>query len=383
MADEKQKPSTISPDQFNAVVAELQEQKAKVAALEEALSADPQPFGETVTTKAPKKPALSGDTFKVAGSTYKVKYPVINHNGKEIRESDILGNKKLQEELATKHPNVLTKVAAFLLFLFAFGTTAQASTVTINSYGAEVVATGFTTREFYPLQDLLIVTRPSTDAFEIQVAETRSKIWGGDIDSVTISGASTDGDKWAFLGTVMLQASTTNGYICWLGRNNLNFSYKASNNRMTVKWGRNQQPLWFGHIDSLKANRTSVTLAYTRLLNRYRANDFLPSTSAATIAAGAAAGSSPTVSVTGDAYSGTISVTTGTTATTGTLATVTLKITAATGTRVSLTATNNNSIAHAVRTRASGTTTTLVLTVPTTALSDATAYTWDYKVVPY
>lgn len=379
MADEKVK---MTPEQFDALERRLAVAEAKLAAQEEAAAEQPQPFGgEAVSSKAPKKPVLSGDTFKVGGATYKVKYPVIHHKGKNITESDILEDKKLQEELVKNHPGVLVKLAALLLLLFALAAPVQASTVTINPYGAEVVTT--TSREFYPLQDLLIITRPSTDAFEIQTAATRGKIWGGDIDSVTISGASTDGDKWAFLCTVMLEATTTNGYICWLGRNDLVFSYKASNSRMTVKWGSNQQPLWFGHIDSLKANRTSVTLAYTRLLNRYRANDFLPSTSAATIAAGAAAGTSPTVTATGDAYSGSISVTTGTSATTGTLATVTLKITAATGTRVVLTPTGNNSTLHVARWRASGTTTTLVITVPTTALSDATAYTWDYHTVPY
>lgn len=386
MADEKNKPAAISAEDFEALKARLDLAEAKLAAQEEALAEQPDYNTEAVTTKTSSKPKLSGETFKVGNDTYRVKYPVIVHNSKNISEADILADKELQKDLVANHPGVLQKLAAFLLFLFAFNL-AQASTVTVSANGAEVVATGYTTREFYALQDLMFIHRASTDGFEIQVTETRSKIWGGDIDSVLVTGISNDSAgavaKRAFFRTLMLEATTTNGYRVFIGRNNLEYYFKTSNNRLDVKYSRNKQPLWFGHIDSLKCNGTSATLAYLRTLNRYRAQDCLPSTSVATIAAGAAAGSSPTVSVTGDAFSGSISVTTGTSATTGTLATVTLKITAPTGTRISLTGTNDNTCLHAVRWRGSGTTTTLVITVPATALSDATTYTWNYAVVTY
>lgn len=276
------------------------------------------------------------------------------------------------------------KILTLLMPFFALS--AFASTVTINANTAEVVATSFKTRDFYQLQDLLVIYRTSNEAFELQSCETRSKIWGGDIDSVTISGASTVAAKLAFLRTLMLEATTTNGYRVFVGRKDIAFNYASTTNRIDLKYGSNKQPLWFGHIDSLKIGSLSSAtqkLAYLRVLHTWRSQDCLPSTTAATIAAGSAAGTSPTVSVSGDAFKGSISVTTGTTATTGTLATVTLGITAPTGTRVFLNPTNNNSIAQVVRTRGTGTTTTLVLTVPATALSDATAYTWDYTVIPY
>lgn len=377
MADEKTK--TVSAADFEVL-------QAKLAALETAIAEQPN-YGtvgaEAVSTaKAEAKPALSGEAFAVGGDKYKVRYPIIVLDGKQIGEKDILGDKNLQKRIVDKHPGLLVKLTSMLLFLFAFSA-AQATTVTINANTAEVVTTSFKKREFYNVQDMLIIYYATTEAFEMQVAETRSKVFGGDIDSVTITGASTAAAKLAFLRTILLEATTTNGYRVFMGRSNLEFYYAAATNRIDVKYGRNKQPLWFGHIDSLKANGTSTTLAYLRAINRYKAQDCIPSTNVATIAAGAAAGTSPTVTVTGDAYSGSISVTTGTSATTGTLATVTLKITAPTGTRVTLNPTNNNSIAHVVRTRGTGTTTTLVLTVPTTALSDATAYTWDYTVVPY
>lgn len=386
MADEKNKPAAISAEEFEALKARLDLAEAKLAAQEEAILEQPNYGDEAVTSKKPAKAQLSGEPFKVDGAQYKVKYPVISHQGKKITEADILASEDLQKDLVANYPGVLQKLAAFLLFLFAFNF-AQASTVTITPNGAEVVATGYTTREFYQLQDLMFIHRASNDAFEIQVTESRSKVWGGNIDSVLVTGISNDSagavSKLAYFRTMLLEATTTNGYRVFIGRNNLEFYFKTSTNRLDVKYSRNKQPLWFGHIDSLKCNGSAATLAYLRSINRYKAQDYLPSTSVATIAAGAAAGSSPTVAVTGDAYSGSISITTGTSATTGTLATVTLKITATTGTRISLTPTNAGATLHFLRVAAAGTTTTLVISVPATALSDATAYTYNYTVVPY
>lgn len=328
--------------------------------------------------KAPTRPVV-----EIEGAQYEFKAAEFVVDNRLVKAEEVAADESKLLALFAAAPGIFRKISALLLFVLFALSTAQASTVVINAYEAEVVATAFKNREVFPLQGLVMFYKSSTDALEIQTSGNRSKIWGGDIDSLTISGASTTAAKLAFLRTLMLESTTTNGYRYFIGRENLRFYYTTATSRVEVKYGSDRQALWTGHIDSLKCNGTTATLAYLRLLNRYRAQDCLPSTSVATIAAGAAAGSSPTVSVTGDAFSGSISVTTGTSATTGTLATVTLKITAPTGTRVTLNATGNNSLAHAVRTRATGTTTTLVLTVPTTALSDATAYTWDYTVVPY
>lgn len=339
--------------------------------------------GDAVTNTKRGKLAPSGETFKVGKDEYQMKYPRAYVDGKYVDEKDVVSDKARREELVKSNPGLFRKLGMVVVILFAFVMGASATSVTITPTTAEVITT--TTRSLYRLQDLLIIYRASTDAFEVQEAETRSKVWGGDVDSVTISGVSTTANKLAYLRTLMLETTTTGGYRCFIGRNDIQFFYNTSTNRLDLKKGRNKQPLWFGAADSLQSGPSGAAakIAYLRLVNRWRAQDVLPTTSVATIAAGAAAGSSPTVSVTGDAFSGTISVTTGTTATTGTLATVTLKATAPTGWHCVVKATSTTGIVQEPRVKASATTTTLVLTVPTTALSDATAYTFEYVCVPY
>lgn len=367
-------------DEKDTIIADLE---ARLSALEEMAVASPEGSGQAITTAKKKAVQLSGETFSVEGKKYQVVYPQWQVGGITITEENLLADKTMQKALVSSGSKLVKLVGMLLLFLFAFSFTAKAGIV-INPYAVEVYTP--TKKDFFALQDLMIIYRASTDAFEVQTASTRTKVWGGDVDSVVIAGASTTALKLAYLRTLMLETNTTGGYRVFLGRNNLDFNYNSSTKRLDLKSGSNKQPLWFGSIDSLLSGPTgtSAKLAYIRLLNRWQAQDCLPTTSVATIAAGAAAGSSPTVTVTGDAFSGSISVTTGATgATTGTLATVTTKITAPTGTRVVLWPTGDNSILHNVRVKASGTTTTIVLAVPATALASATAYTWDYMVVPY
>jgi hypothetical protein len=356
--------------------------EARLAALEEIAVSAPENTGQAITTK---KTAikLSGESFTVEGKKYQAVYPRWKDAGQTITEEMLLADKKLQKSLVESGSKLVRMLGAFIFLMFAFSFSAQATSITINPYSVEVLTK--TNRDLYQLQEMLIIYRSSTDAFEVQMAETRSKIWGGDVDSVTISGASTTAAKLAYLRTLMLEATTTGGYRVFIGRNSIEYYYNTSTSRLDLKYAKNKQPLWFGSVDSLQSGPSGASgkLAFLRLINRWRAQDCLPTTSVATIAAGAAAGTSPTVSVTGDAFSGSISVTTGTTATTGTLATVTLKITAPTGTRISIDPANSNACLHVARWYAAGTTTTLVITVPTTALSDATAYIWNYNVVPY
>lgn len=364
----------------SALLARLDSLEAQLAAQGEMIANTP--TAET-PAKASKKITLKGETFKVGGIKYRLKFPVIHHGGKNYTEDEVLESPTLQKELVEGGFGVIEKAVMILLMLFAFTFSAQATSVTINPYSVEVLTT--TKRDLYPLQEMLIIYRASTDAFEVQTAETRSKVWGGDIDSVTISGASTTAAKLAYLRTLMLESTTTGGYRVFMGRSNLEFNYNTVSKRLDVKYGKNKQPLWFGVADSLQSGPSGAAnkIAYLRLLNRWAAQDVLPTTSVATIAAGAAAGSSPTVAVSGDAFSGTITVTTGTSATTGTLATVTLNAKAPNGWRVIVKATGDNSILHELRVKASATTTTLVLAVPTTALSNSTAYTFDYWTIPY
>lgn len=98
----------------------------------------------------------------------------------------------------------------------------------------------------------------------------------------------------------------------------------------------NDQVLWFGLIDSLQVTNVSGSsnkLAYLRATaNRKFETGILGSGVQATVAAGAALGTSPTVAIVGDAISGEVTFTTGgSTTSTGVLFTVTFPTTAPTG----------------------------------------------------
>lgn len=364
---------------------ELNTLKARLDALEEIVANAPAPTPEGQQAVTAKKPKLkvTGEPFTVSGKKYQAIFPKWFEDGKAVTEEALLSDKDMQKRLVESGSKLVKLVGALLLMLFAFASPAAATSVTINQHTAEVITT--TTRSLYKLQELVLIYRASTDAFEVQQAETRNKLWGGDVDSVTISGASTTAAKLAFLRTLMLEATTTGGYRVFVGRSDVEYFYNTSTNRLDLKYGKNKQPLWFGAADSLQSGPSGAAakVAFLRLINKWRSQDCLPTTSVATIAAGAAAGTSPTVTVTGDAFRGSITVTTGTSCTTGTLATVTLKITAPTGTNPVITPASDAATLHVARWKCTGTTTTLVITVPATALSDATAYTWNYHVDTY
>jgi len=387
MAEEQKDPAAKNALTPEDKLAKLEEQNkvlsAKLDALEAVVSA-PEPAAKEAVAKGKPEVKLSGESFEIKGTKYVVRYPWFMHKGTRHTEADVLANSGLQNELVDGGFGVIKKLAVMLMLMFAMSAPTFATSITLNINTAEVIST--TKRDFYALGDLMVIYRTSNDAIEFQTAQTRTKVWGGDIDSVTISGITTVANKLAYLRTLMLEATTTNGYRVFLGRNDLDFNYTIASNRLDIKHSKNKQPLWFGSIDSVQIGALSgsaAKLAYLRSIYKWEGKDCIPTATAATIAAGAAAGSSPTVAVTGDAYSGTISVTTGTTATTGTLATVTLKITAPNGIRVAANPTSNGSILHVSRVKITGTTTTIVVAVPVTALSDATSYTWDYQVVPY
>ena len=101
-------------------------------------------------------------------------------------------------------------------------------------------------------------------------------------------------------------------------------------------------------------------------------------------AAGAAAGSSPSATIVGTGTDFRVTLTTGTTATSsGVLFTVTLPVTYPTGTIVTVTNGDSDSAAHAVRVFTTSTTSTVVLNATASALSDATAYIWNFHVAGY
>lgn len=101
-------------------------------------------------------------------------------------------------------------------------------------------------------------------------------------------------------------------------------------------------------------------------------------TAAPAIAAGAGAGTSPTVSVSGTDASGEVSVTTGTTPAAGLLATLTWVTAYSSAARVVLCATN--AAAAALQPHSAGTTTTGTVSVAV-APAASTLYTFAYVVV--
>lgn len=268
---------------------------------------------------------------------------------------------------------------------------ATASTVTINAFSVEVVATSSVTRTFYKTSDLLFIYRSSTDAFEIQYKQTRAKMWGGDLDSVTVTGQSTTtaAAKFTVLRLYMLETTTTTGYRSFIGRDNIKFIYKTSTNRLDIQDARNSQPLWFGNSDSLHV--TGVTGATAKLawlrtvVNRTFETGILSGGRPATVAVGAAAGSGATVTCTDcNEVTGLVTLTTGTTAlNSGVLFTLTFPNTAPNGARVIIQPNNTIAVTHALRVLGSETTTTGVQNAITTALTDATAYTYKYIRVSY
>lgn len=108
------------------------------------------------------------------------------------------------------------------------------------------------------------------------------------------------------------------------------------------------------------------------------------SASSPTIAAGAAAGSGPTVAASGTDLAGTVSVTTGTAPTTGILATVTFNVAFASAPRaIHLTPANSVSagVAADVFANVSNITTAHFTVDAATALTLSTAYQWYYLIV--
>lgn len=138
------------------------------------------------------------------------------------------------------------------------------------------------------------------------------------------------------------------------------------------------------HILDFLNNSNVVTAFFDKLAN-LSIPHLLGKTSAPSIAAGAGAGTSPTVSVTGSDLAGEITVTTGTLPT-GTNATiVTLTFTAAYGTAPSVVLTPSNAITAVLsgvtQTFVNSTTTTFLLKSGTTALTASTTYKWMYHVI--
>jgi len=275
----------------------------------------------------------------------------------------------------------------FLLILFAIvATAAQAQTIAITPSSLEVITTGAATRAFYDLDDVYI--RYKTGDVTVYDAATSRQLFTGDTSEVSVTGATHWGAKAAKLTTWYQHCTKTDGYRYWLPKRNSNIVYKTSGTTLKLVHAVTKNVMLETAIDSVKI--TGVTTA-SNILTYFRGQFFLegqrdrlalPSTP--TIAAGAAAGSSPTIAVAGTGTDFKITLTTGTTATnSGVLATVTLPVTYPTGVIATITNGDSDSAAHAVRVFTTTTAGTVVLNATATALSDATQYVWFVHVSGY
>lgn len=136
-------------------------------------------------------------------------------------------------------------------------------------------------------------------------------------------------------------------------------------------------PISFAKRSNGAASLYEIINSYLKLFptNKLVYNTASP---AATITAGAAAGTSPTVAVSGNKYAGQITITTGTTAATGVLATINLKVTNATANRVVLFPADADAAAAAAKVFVASTATGFTMNITGSALSDSTAHIWNY-----
>lgn len=273
----------------------------------------------------------------------------------------------------------------FLLFALAV-TTAQAQTVAITPSSLELIGTSAVTRSFYDLDDVYL--KYKTGTITIYEAATGSQIFSGDTSEVTVTSASHWGAKAAKLTSWYQHVTKTDGYRYWLPKRGLQMVYKTSDTSVKLVHGVTKKLLISTALDSVKISGvTTVSNILTYLRGQYFLEgnrDRLGIGAAPTVATGAAAGTSPTATIAGTATDFKVTLTTGTTAaSSGVLFTVTLPVTYPTGTIVTATNGDSDSALHAVRVFTTSTTSTVVLNATGAALSDATAYIWNFHVSGY
>lgn len=215
--------------------------------------------------------------------------------------------------------------AAFLLAALC----ANAQTLTITAGSAEV--SGAAKNQLYPLSSLYFEYNTSTDKFEAFQAETRDLVYEANVSTVTISGQSTAAEKIAWLENTHLKCvkGVTNILV---PKDGIAIRYRSSNKHTELfpAISEGKKPLFSGHIDSVKTSASDANTAARLVSLRKIVRGATPqlvgnAIKAPTIAAGAAAGTSPTVAVTGTGLSGEIDIDTGgSTTTTGVIATITL-----------------------------------------------------------
>lgn len=219
---------------------------------------------------------------------------------------------------------------------------ASAQTLTLTAGSAEV--SGSAKNQLYPLSSLYFSYHTDSDEFEAFEVETRNTVYKANISTVTISGVSTASGKIAWIENTHVKANT-GLYNHLVPKSGIAVRYRSSNKftELLSTQSEGKKALWGGHLDSIKTASTDSTSALRLTALRKMVRGATPqlvgnNVNAATIAAGAAAGTSPTVSITGNGLSGEIDIDTGgSTTTTGVIATITLPVAYPNGCRVVIT----------------------------------------------
>lgn len=281
----------------------------------------------------------------------------------------------------------MKKILSLCAFL-AFVAILPAQTLTIVAGTAEVTGTAKT--DLYNLNDLYFIYNTSTGGFEARDVETRAQVYGAAISTVTISGLSTAAAKIAYLENTHVRSVTTGGvYNVLQPKSGLAVRYRSAQKQVELysRFRSNKGAIWYGHIDSVKtsssATTTNARLADLRLFVRGGTPQLLGNnTYVPTIAAGAAAGSSPTISIAGNGLSGEITLATGgSTTSTGVIATITLPVAYPNGCYVVLTPSSDVAGAAAAKVFVTTTSSTFVLNATTSALTASTSgFKWMYTV---
>lgn len=269
--------------------------------------------------------------------------------------------------------NILVSLA--LLFTLS---AVQAQTLTLTAGEAEVTGTAKT--HLYPLGDLYFIYNNTTGGFEARTVEAREVVYAANISTVTISGLSTAASKIAWIENTHVKANTGR-YSTLVPHDNLAVRYRTSGKGVDLlsRFSTGKTPVWYGHIDSVKTASTDSTTALRLTALRKMVRGATPllignATKTPTIAAGAAAGASPTVSIAGSALSGEITVNTGSSTTsTGVVATVTLPVACPNGCDVVISPSSDVAGPCAGRQFVTTTASTFVINAITTAWTASTS----------
>lgn len=277
--------------------------------------------------------------------------------------------------------NFLTLLIAVICF-----TTAEATTIAITPSSIEVITTSAATRTFYDLDDCFV--RYKAGNVVLYNAAKSTILFDGDTSEVSVTGATHWGAKAAKLATWYQGATTTGGYTFYFPKRGINLLYKGSTSVVKLVNSYTNNLLFETHVDSISISGiTGATNKLTYFRGQYfleALRDRLSITQAPTIAAGAAAGTSPTIAVTGTGTGFKVTLTTGSSAaSSGTLWTVTLPVTYPTGVIPHVTNSDSDSAAHVARVFTTGTTSTVVMSATGTALSDSTQYVWSIGITGY